>query len=227
MGWDFPGTDLRQGAIRISDEAPSGHPSSASRPFGTRGSRSERCKRAWFNVVYERGRKGSDEGRPRRFFGTSLAALFGLGNPKRVYRTRFGRLSPSSASKWRSPFGLRYVNRLEVPGQNVAIEDYLFALPSIPEKLPQQFSRWVQRVEIPYAQLRGILALQSGSIHEEGQEDSAFLLDLDFSTSPLEAMPLAHAVEWVERAHDEVERAFEACITPTARQLLQEVNSGE
>lgn len=123
--------------------------------------------------------------------------------------------------------GLRYVNRLEVPGQNVAIEDYLFALPSIPEKLPQQFSRWVQRVEIPYAQLRGILALQSGSIHEEGQEDSAFLLDLDFSTSPLEAMPLAHAVEWVERAHDEVERAFEACITPTARQLLQEVNSGE
>src|SRR5215211_1038170 len=106
MGWDFPGTNLRQGAIRISEEAPSGHPSSASRPFGTRGSRSERCKRAWFNVVYERGRKGSDEGRPRRFFGTSLAALFGLGNPKRVYRTRFGRLSPSSASKWRSPFGV-------------------------------------------------------------------------------------------------------------------------
>ena len=123
--------------------------------------------------------------------------------------------------------GLRYINRLEVPGQNVAIGDYLFAVPSIPEKLPQQFSRWVQRVEIPYARLRGILALQTGSIHEEDQEDSAFLLDLDFSTSPFEAKPLASAVEWVERAHDEVERAFEACITPRARQLLQEVKDGE
>src|SRR5215217_2557646 len=77
--------------------------------------------------------------------------------------------------------GLRYVNRLEVPSQNAAIEDFLFASPSIPEKLPQQFSRWVQRVEIPYVKLQGILALQSGSIHEEGQENAAYLLDLDFT----------------------------------------------
>src|SRR5215218_2622156 len=65
------------------------------------------------------------------------------------------------------------------------------------------------------------------SLWRTGDDRTLPLLPLTkWTKSSLEAMPLAHAVEWVERAHDEVERAFEACITPTARQLLQEVNSG-
>jgi len=55
------------------------------------------------------------------------------------------------------------------------------------------------------------------------QKEVAFLLDLDFITLHAEAVTIDSATEWIERAHDEEERAFEACITPKSRTLFKEV----
>ena len=124
--------------------------------------------------------------------------------------------------------GLRYINRLEIPEeQTVKIERFLLAVPSVPEEVPQTFSTWWQRVEIPYVQANGLLALHSGSVYEEGQTNVIFLLDLDFVTLQADLVTLDDAIEWVDRAHDEVEKTFEACITAETRQLIGEVRYGE
>ncbi len=123
-----------------------------------------------------------------------------------------------------SRIGLRYINRLEFPGfRSVDIERFLLAAPAVPSAVPQTFSSWLQRVEIPFIEANGLLVLQSSSVREEGQRNVAFLLDLDFITLQPELAKLDSAMEWVERAHDEVEKTFEACITDEARQLLGEV----
>lgn len=116
--------------------------------------------------------------------------------------------------------GLRYINRLEIPEQMVEIEDYLLAIPTVPSTVPQLFSGWVQRVEIPFEDTNGLLALQSRSIYEEGQKGIAFLLDLDFVTLQPELVELNSAMGWVEEAHERIESTFEACITSTTRELL-------
>lgn len=123
--------------------------------------------------------------------------------------------------------GLRYINRIEVPQQSVRVEEYLRSFPQIPPGIPRLMSAWAQRVEIPFEEEGGLLILQAGSIREEVQTDTAFLLDLDFSTLHAEAVSLDSAVEWLEKAHSAVERVFEACITPKARELFQEVSGDE
>jgi len=119
--------------------------------------------------------------------------------------------------------GLRYINRIEIPELLVKIEDYLLAQPSVPDGVSQTFAAWVQRVDIPLRDANGLLVLQSGTLYEEGQQGTIFMLDLDFITLLVEAVTLDSVMEWVERAHDEVENTFEACITDKTRQLFKEV----
>lgn len=119
--------------------------------------------------------------------------------------------------------GLRYINRLEFPQQpSVEIERYLLAVPAVPSDVPQVFTSWAQRIEIPFTEANGLLVLQSRSVPEEGQEGIAFLLDLDFITLQAQLVTLDSAMEWVERAHDEIEKTFEASVTPEAKRLFGE-----
>lgn len=120
--------------------------------------------------------------------------------------------------------GLRYINRIEIPSTSVDIDEYIRASPKIPEPIPQIFATWVQRVEIPYESVNAMLALQSGSLHGPKRPHVVFMLDLDFFTLRPEAITLDTAVDWIEMAHNEVENTFEACITPQARQLFEEVS---
>ncbi|MBI5879105.1 MAG: TIGR04255 family protein [Chloroflexi bacterium] len=117
--------------------------------------------------------------------------------------------------------GLRYINRIEIPLSEVQIEEYMVAVPHIPATVPQVFASWIVRVEIPFEQSNGLLALQSGQIGQDGK-GLAFLLDLDFMTLNAEAVMLDSALQWVETAHDNLERTFEACITDTTRRLFGE-----
>lgn len=116
--------------------------------------------------------------------------------------------------------GLRYINKIEILEPRVKIEDYLLAVPKVPETVPQIFSTFVQRVEIPFEQANSVLVLQSGTIRDEQWEGTAFMLDLDFFTLRVNKLTLDSVMEWVERAHNEVERAFESCITDKTRTLF-------
>ena len=119
--------------------------------------------------------------------------------------------------------GLRYINRIEMPANQVKIEDYLLSVPTVPKAAPQTFAGWAQRVEIPFENMNGMLVLQSGNLHEEGQMGIVFLLDLDFITLRADRVTSDSAAEWVERAHSEVESTFEACVTDKARELFGDV----
>jgi uncharacterized protein (TIGR04255 family) len=119
--------------------------------------------------------------------------------------------------------GLRYINRIEIPETQVRIEDYLLAVPQVPEPVPQVFATWLQRIEIPFEQANGVLVLQSGNPHEPDQTGVSFILDLDFFTLRPAKIALDSAMEWVERAHEETETTFEVCITDKSRTLFKEV----
>lgn len=115
--------------------------------------------------------------------------------------------------------GLRYINRIELPDERVEIEAFLTAVPTVPPALPQTFGQFMQRVELPFPSLPGTLVLQSGS-HPEAAGRPAFLLDLDVVTTHPDDIPLATALEWIDKAHEHVEQAFEACITDKTRGLF-------
>ena len=59
-------------------------------------------------------------------------------------------------------------------------------------------------------------------MQQEEKAETAFMLDLDFAILQASKSTLDAAMDWIEQAHDHVERTFEACITDKSRVLFKE-----
>lgn len=131
---------------------------------------------------------------------------------------------------------LRYINRIELPfpedGTSVNIADYVTAYPNVSDTLLSPTGlRFVQRVEIGMPELKGTLVIQSATVDAvqktpEGILEGGILLDLSFVSIGGMSLAPDEAPAWIATAHSEVERAFLACITETARKTFGEKHDG-
>ena len=119
--------------------------------------------------------------------------------------------------------GLRYINHIRVPHHKVEIEDYLRAVPTVPEPVPQVFSPFVMRVQIPHEDAGALVILRSASIPPGDFDGVVFLLDLDCMTLKGALTDLSDCRRWIEGAHEVVETTFETCLGPKSRALFEEV----
>jgi uncharacterized protein (TIGR04255 family) len=119
--------------------------------------------------------------------------------------------------------GLRYINRIEVPGPTAELARYLNFYPPQPKDLPQPYESFLVRVETPYSDERDRLLLTTGSAQPETPAMTAVILDLDYVMGQPGGISLTQVEQWLEEAHDRIELAFEACITPQARDLFEEM----
>jgi uncharacterized protein (TIGR04255 family) len=119
--------------------------------------------------------------------------------------------------------GLRYINRIEIPGPSVDMEDYFLFYPFVGPNLPQEHGPFIVGIQIPYEGARDVLRLQLANASAETPDVVPVMLDLDYFLTKPGEVPLAAISEWLEIAHNHVEEAFEACITDRLRQMFEEV----
>ena len=129
-----------------------------------------------------------------------------------------------------SRIALRYVNRINIPARlmgefGVEIGDYVLAQPSVPDRIPQVFSSWAQRVEMSFDEANMVLVLQSGTGPGSEAFPVSILLDLTMSPPvqmlpPMQPIALDAALMWLEQAHTSIESVFEECLGPKARELF-------
>ena len=119
--------------------------------------------------------------------------------------------------------GLRYINRIEIPGPSIEVEDYFSFYPFVGPNLPQQHGPFIVGIQIPYEGERDVLRLQLANASAETPDIVPMMLDLDYFLAKPGKVSLDAISEWLEIAHNHVEEAFEACITDRLRQLFEEV----
>lgn len=118
--------------------------------------------------------------------------------------------------------GLRYINRIEIPGQRIELEDYFEFRPFVGPKLPQDFGSFIVGIQVPYENSRDSLRLLANAAVET-PNIFAVMLDLDYFLAQPGQVHLGNVFEWVEVAHSRVEEVFEACITDRLRETFEEV----
>jgi len=118
--------------------------------------------------------------------------------------------------------GLRYINKINIPGESIKMEDYFnFYLP-IPEELPQIHSAFNISVEIPYKDDYERLVLTLGNTMSEKPGTVSIILDLYYIMAMPEKVSFEQVDEWMEGAHTIIEKAFESCITNNVKNLFEE-----
>lgn len=115
--------------------------------------------------------------------------------------------------------GLRYINRIVIPGTRADLDSYFDFRPYVGGSLPPNLKEFACRVVIPYENMKGLLSLQ---IRSEAPNEGGLpvVLDLDLFTEDPAVAALDSAVDWVEGAHTELDGVFRACITDETRALF-------
>ncbi len=118
--------------------------------------------------------------------------------------------------------GLRYINRVVIPGEHVRMEDYFTIYPNLPEGLGDIHGSFLVRVEIP-RQDQGHTVLitfgtapppSDGAVH-------AFILDLYDLVLGTKLPDVKILKAEIALAHDNIIVAFEDSITDSLRKLFE------
>jgi uncharacterized protein (TIGR04255 family) len=127
---------------------------------------------------------------------------------------------PTSLSR----IGVRYINAFDIPGEDITLDEYFEFYPNVPVKLEgHAFDTFISGLMFHMGEERDILKVELQSAATTAPNTCRVLLDLDYYLNKPEAVPLDEALEWVGKAHDEIESTFEACMKNKVRALLQPV----
>lgn len=118
---------------------------------------------------------------------------------------------------------LRYINRIEITGEPINLEEYFEFRPTFGTKIPGNIHAFAIGVQIPYEKDRDLLNLQLASIHSNIPNTIAMMLDLNYSLLQSEYITWNTFAPWLHIAHKHIEETFEACITDKLRKTFEEI----
>lgn len=117
--------------------------------------------------------------------------------------------------------GVRYVNRIVLPGDSLDLADWFTSSPTLPQGVGPSLAALMSRVETVYEDGTH-LAITLANVKHDQPGEQAFLLDLDLSWNAPAPMPMDEGVfEVIDRLHDREGTAFEAMITDATRELFR------
>lgn len=115
---------------------------------------------------------------------------------------------------------LRYLNYIDLPPEGALLSEFTnieMGLPATDSELEETVvNGWFQEVNLVYRKANTILDVNAGIVAPTESEPPFFVLD--FVCRPLQNQDNVESVlEWLEVAHDKIEKMFEACITEQVR----------
>jgi uncharacterized protein (TIGR04255 family) len=121
--------------------------------------------------------------------------------------------------------GLRYTNRIEIlsAGKKSSLEEYFQFRPCPMRGTLPDIKSFVVGYVLPFAQERDLCRVQLTDSVPTRVDYDAFMLDLDYFLARPQTIPINDSLEWVDGAHDAINRIFESCITDSLRKIFQEI----
>ena len=114
------------------------------------------------------------------------------------------------------------MNTIQITGQSIDLEDYFEFRPYVEPNLPRTIGPFMMAVQLPFEDSRDMLNLQLASLAGVSSDIATIILDLDYSLVKPSEVGLDQAFEWVDKAHNNIEEIFEACITDRLRRTFEE-----
>lgn len=119
--------------------------------------------------------------------------------------------------------GLRYINKIELPDQQIHLDEFFDFRPNLGEILSKKTMKsFVVGCLIPFSDERDLCKLQLTDIIPDNKQNYAFLLDIDYFLNQPLNISISEIFEWIEKAHQNIEETFEACITDRLREFFKE-----
>ncbi|MCH8295382.1 TIGR04255 family protein [Candidatus Poribacteria bacterium] len=117
---------------------------------------------------------------------------------------------------------LSYINQIEFQPP-VELEDYFYFYPFVGQSLPQDFNSFITGIENEYETDFSSLSVRLGSTISRIPDKVSMTLNLEYTLRKPGAVERDGVFEWLQVAHDRIEKTFEGCITDKLRKKFEEV----
>lgn len=116
---------------------------------------------------------------------------------------------------------LRYLNKIDLKGKSIQINDYFDFTPSLGKNSSQKNLMFDLKVFVPYEKKGEVLKIELNKISTKAQ---SYLLDLDYSFAKkdMSITKIEEILSWLNKAHTHIEEAFENSITQKSRDMFNE-----
>lgn len=116
---------------------------------------------------------------------------------------------------------VRYINRIDIPGDKIDLKDYLRTSPEIAPELPQMLEGYFMQLQLPFSELAGRCLINQTIVPPAREDVVSVVLDIDLFRD--RDVPQDEETIWrfFETLHDEKNNIFEACITDSTRKLFE------
>lgn len=121
---------------------------------------------------------------------------------------------------------LAYINQIEIPIPKIQLKilkNYFNFYPFIDNKFPEDLASFIVGCEFPYKEGKECCSIQLVSMPDVSKEQKTLMLNISYFTKQPRAVEVSNILDWVENAHDQIQKAFESCISDNLRTLFEEV----
>lgn len=118
--------------------------------------------------------------------------------------------------------GLLYINKIDIDEKTVELGDYFNFYPHLSPGLPQVIENFIVGCEFTYKDGSEFLKLDLGKTFPSKKDSNAFLLREEYYTAPTHSVKPADAMDWINNAHYELKKLYNACITEQTKKILDE-----
>jgi uncharacterized protein (TIGR04255 family) len=116
---------------------------------------------------------------------------------------------------------LRYINRIDIPFQEIEAYDYFSLYPKVPESLPQQHIIGMSlSLQMPQHDLECVANISQALAEPVKPNSISFILDIDIFRLGIEGWDDDSVWDYLESLRTRKNEIFEACITDKARKLI-------
>lgn len=123
-----------------------------------------------------------------------------------------------------SRLGVRYINRVGIPGQEIRPDDYLTMGINTPAGFPGVVSAFLSRYEATYPDRESGIAFTWASTEADANM-SAFMLDLDLSWTPPAPIDRGELGQRLRALKEKETVAFESLLKDSMREVFNEVTN--
>lgn len=140
---------------------------------------------------------------------------------RRLWDTYRNTLNPQVVGR----IAVRYINRIDIPGDRVDLKEYLRTSPEIAPELPQQLEGYFMQLRLPYSFSSAHCLINQTIVPSAHENVISVVLDIDLFRS--QDLPQQEEDVWAcfESLHAGKNTIFEACITDNTRRLFSPCQS--
>ena len=118
-------------------------------------------------------------------------------------------------------FGLRYINRLDVPFSSIELKNYLTTVPEIAEGVPQVLQRYFMQLVLPMDELHATAIINQALVPPPVPDTTSIMFDIDLFRDT----DIPQDEEGIWRAFDQLRdgknQIFNASLTNVAKGLIE------